>query len=185
VEHRLRSRILVTTFEYAADDPRRAQDALLAAVEVFARDRFVPLGVSFEITCLDPDLPFVESGLAPRPYWFIRGPGFFDRRISDDDVVSVIEDLVPTHDIVTAIIDEALAQPTAYGTTSLTELRWEGLALDGIERGITLRGTNRFHTATLELATEQTLRRSHPELFELFAAGVAAVEAIPGWQRGY
>lgn len=171
--------VLTTTFELAADDPRAAEAELLAAIEAFGRDRFTPRGVYFEIALLDPDLPFIEMGPPPRPYWFIRGPGFFDERISDDDVVSVVEDLVPTHDIVTAIIEEALAQPVPHGTPTLSDLRWEGV--DDLERAITLRGTNRFHTATLELGVDRQL--IHPDVAKRFDAGLIAVGTRIGWRR--
>lgn len=171
--------MITTTFEFAANDPRTAETELLAAIEAFGRERFTPRGVYFEIALLDPDLPFIEIGKPPRPYWFIRGPGFFDERISDDDVVSVVEDLVPTHEIVTAIIEEALAQPVPRGTTTLSDLRWEGVA--DIERAIALRGTNRFHTATLELGANRQLL--HPDLVKRFDAGLIAVGTRADWRR--
>ncbi len=150
------SRPRYVSLEYAGHDPRACAEELLVAIAAFAGDDYVPHGVSFEITCIDPGDAQVENGRPPRPYWFIRGPGFHDARISDDDVVSVVEDLPPTHAIVVVIIDEALAQP-ATSLTSLTEIRWEGGA-----GGFELRGTNRVRTATLDLVAHD----ADPELFE-------------------
>lgn len=103
--------------------------------------------------------------------------------MSDEEVVSVVEDLVPTHEIVTAIIEEALAQPVPHGTTTLSDLRWEGVTVAELECGITLRGTNRFHTATLELGVDRHLLRAHPDMIELFDDGLIAVGTRLGWQR--
>ena len=156
-------------FEYEGTDHRECALEMLAAIADFAGDVLVPAGVAFEIACLDPGA-LVESGQPPRPYWFIRGPGFHDAKISEDDVLSVVEDLVPTHAVVTALIDEALAQP-APGITSLIELRWEG-------GKILLNATNRFQIVTLELDDDGANDRA---IFAAYNAGVRRIASRPGW----
>lgn len=162
---------------FDGETPQQCAGELIAAASAFGGEVFVPRGVSFEITCLDAHNTSIEMGRPPRPYWFIRGPHFEDARVSDDDVVSVVEDLVPTFDVVAAIIDEALAQP-APGVLSLTDLSWEGLEPPC---EIRLHGTNRFHSATLQVGMYPDT--VPPELAAEFERGVMRVLARPGWYR--